>query len=114
MIHSSEVRRPPRRRRSFTNQNGDASEGDSSVTNIETMLEGASQRIGQLANFFQFLADQHEARLMVFLEIQKIEGLTIQQQLKAGDNCHMTFRKCKYFMTLPDNYKKAYIAVLLS
>ncbi|OMP12795.1 hypothetical protein COLO4_02749 [Corchorus olitorius] len=113
MIHSSGGRRQ-RRRRSFTDQLGDCGEAFSSVTNIETMLEGASQRIGQFANCFQFLADQHQVRLMVFPEIQKLEGLTIEQQLKAGDILSNDLGKLQYFMTLPDDYKRAYIAMLLS
>ncbi|OMO94449.1 hypothetical protein COLO4_16328 [Corchorus olitorius] len=113
MIHSSRGRRQ-RRRRSFTDQLGDGGEADSSVTNIETMFEGASQRIGQLANCFQFLADQHQARLMVFPEIQKLEGLTIEQQLKAGDILSNDLGKLQYFMTLLGDYKRAYIAMLLS
>ncbi|OMO82579.1 hypothetical protein COLO4_22924 [Corchorus olitorius] len=113
MIHSSEGRRQ-RRRRSFTDQVGDGGEADSSVTNIETMLEGASQRIGQLANCFQFLANQHQARLMVFPEIQKLEGLSTEQQLKAGDILSNDLGMLQYFMTLPDDYKRAYIAMLLS
>ncbi|OMO86713.1 amino acid permease 2-like protein [Corchorus olitorius] len=106
MIYSSGGRRQ-RRRRSFTDQLGDGGEADSSVTNIETMLEGASQRIGQLANCFQFLADQHQARLMVFPEIQKLEGLTIEQQLKAGNILSNDLGKLQYFMTLLYDYKRA-------
>ncbi|OMP07046.1 hypothetical protein COLO4_07669 [Corchorus olitorius] len=112
-VHSLGARRQ-KRRRSFTDQVGDVAEGDSTVTHIDRVLEGSSHCIQNLANCFQFLAHQHEAQERVFTEVQKVEGLTRAAMLKAGDILSQDSHKMQYFMTLPEDFKKEYIDMLLS
>ncbi|OMO55436.1 hypothetical protein COLO4_35990 [Corchorus olitorius] len=94
-VHSSGARRQ-KRRRSFTDQVGDVVEGDSIVTHIDRVLEGSSHCIQNLANCFQFLANQHEAWERVFTEVQKVEGLTRAAMLKAGDILSQDSHKMQY------------------
>uniref|UniRef100_A0A803MUY3 Uncharacterized protein n=1 Tax=Chenopodium quinoa TaxID=63459 RepID=A0A803MUY3_CHEQI len=76
-------------------------------------MEGASEHIGRLACCFQHESNAAERRVKVTSEIMKMEGLSPNEVLTVSKKIALNPLEVDFFFSLPDDYKYAYVQVLM-
>lgn len=83
------------------------------ISKFSDMYALSTDNMSKIANCFQNEAESHTRRMNVFAELKKIDGLTQEQVLRAGQILVESHDKTNFFYTLDDEYKLGYILMLL-
>ena len=100
-----------RTRRSFSAGHDD--EFQSTVQAIGNLVENASNNLGRLADCFQHLASDAEAKKQVASAIKKLGGFTQRQRVRCGSVITRDADKVNYFFTLTEDEQKEYLDIIL-
>ncbi|XP_017982412.1 PREDICTED: uncharacterized protein At2g29880-like [Theobroma cacao] len=104
------------RKKTKTKSNGDniVHAFQSSVDKIGEICQGAREGIDKLASCFQFMAEDARLKKHVAEIVQGVEGLTLEEIVKAGHIIFSDMWKINYLFSLSKELQKIYVKALLS
>ncbi|XP_038974164.1 uncharacterized protein LOC103708116 [Phoenix dactylifera] len=76
---------------------------------ISSACEGSKEDFKKIANFFEKKGQSDERRVALFEEIMKIEDLSEDDMLIAGEVISKDKSKIDFFFTLPQQFKERYV-----